>query len=172
MILAGRAWRVGDDVGAAAIIQPQYIGESDPALLAAHCLAEVAPDLAEQAREGDLLLAGQHFGAGADPSLAEVAVLALQALGIAAVIAASAGAEFVAAATLYGLPVIASAEAAYGLPSDKVLRLDLERGSVEAHGGTPRFAVPPCPPTVVAAVRRAQLLAYTRRVAEGEGFTE
>src|SRR5436190_488732 len=90
MVLYATTHRVGDGITADDIIAPEQRADSDPALLSAHCLAAVAPAIAEQAREGDVLLAGRDFGgissaAGAEAEL-DIAVLALQAVGFAAVV--------------------------------------------------------------------------------------
>src|SRR5690349_15776036 len=99
MILYGTTHRVGDGISTDAIIAPEWRSAGDPAVLAAHCLAGVAASIAEHAREGDLLLAGCDFGAGAEP---DIAVLALQAAGFAAVVCASADSDFVETAAAYG----------------------------------------------------------------------
>ncbi len=79
MILYGTTHRVGDDITTDAIIAPEWRDAGDPAVLAAHCLASADPSIAELAREGDLLLAGRGFGAGAEQDLA---ALALQAASL------------------------------------------------------------------------------------------
>ncbi|MEO7912863.1 MAG: 3-isopropylmalate dehydratase small subunit [Roseiflexaceae bacterium] len=167
MILYGTTHRVGDNIGTAAIIAPEYQTDADPAWLAAHCLAGVDPAIAEQAREGDVLLAGDDFGAGPD---AEIAVLALQAIGFAAIICASANAGFVAAAEAYGLPVLISAAAVAAIMPSGVVRLDLAGGRITDRANGDVYSVPPCAPALVDMVRRAQLLTRMRRVVEEEGF--
>ncbi|MEP7188521.1 MAG: 3-isopropylmalate dehydratase small subunit [Roseiflexaceae bacterium] len=167
MILYGTTYRVGDDITSAAIIAPEYHADADPAWLAAHCLAGVDPAIAEQAREGDLLLAGNNFGAGPD---AEIAVLALQAVGFAAIICTAADAGFVAAAEAYGLPVLSSPAAVAAISPGSVLRLDLAGGRITDRTTGAVYSVPPCAPTLVDMVRRTQLLWRMRRVVEEEGF--
>jgi 3-isopropylmalate/(R)-2-methylmalate dehydratase small subunit len=167
MILYGTTYRVGDDITTAAIIAPEHHADSDPAWLAAHCLAGVDPAIAEQAREGDVLLAGSNFGAGPD---AEIAVLALQAVGFAAIICASAEAGFVAAAEAYGLPVLISPAVVAAVTPGGVLRLDLAGGQITDRTTGAVYLVPPCTSTLVDLVRRAQLLSRMRRVVEEEGF--
>jgi 3-isopropylmalate/(R)-2-methylmalate dehydratase small subunit len=159
--------RVGDKITTDDIIAPEWRGADDPATLAAHCLATVAPAVAEQAREGDLLLAGREFGAGAEP---EGAVLALQAAGFAAVVCESADSGFVLAAEGYGLPVLISPAAVAAITAGRVVRLDLVRGLIEDRATGAMYHAPPCAPELVAGVRRAQLLAQMRRVVEEEGF--
>lgn len=167
MILYGTTHRVSDEITSAAIIAPEYHADADPAWLAAHCLASVDPTIAELAREGDVLLAGNDFGAGPD---AEIAVLALQAVGFVAIICASADAGFVAAAEAYGLPVLSSPAAVAAITPGGVLRLDLAGGRITDRTTGAFYSVPPCALTLVDMVRRAQLLSRMRRVVEEEGF--
>ena len=166
MILYGTTHRVGDAISTDDIIAPEWRASDDPAVLAAHCLAGVAATLGERAREGDVLLAGRDLGAGSEP---DVAALALQAAGFAAVICSSADPVFVAAAAGFGLPVLICPAAA-AVVEGAVVRLDLERGRIEDRASGAIYDAPPCPPDLIAAVRRAQLLARMRRVVEDEGF--
>lgn len=167
MILYGTTHRVGAGITTAAIIAPEYHADADPAWLAAHCLAGVDPAIAESAREGDVLLAGADFGAG---PAAEIAVLALQAVGFAAIICATADDGFVAAAEAYGLPVLLCPAAVAAIAPGGVVRLDLAGGRITDRTTGASYSAPPCAPTLVDKVRRAQLLSRMRRVVEEEGF--
>ncbi len=166
MILYGRTHCVGDNVGCDMIIAPALHDTSDPAVLAAHCLADADPALADAAREGDVLLAGNNFGWGDAP---EPAVVALQAVGLAAIVAASADAGFVQVAAGYGLPVLISS-AATAIAAGHVVRLDLAAGTIADHATGAHFSANPSTPELVAAVRRAQLLRRMRQVVDEEGF--
>lgn len=166
MILYGTTHRVGDGVTADDIF-PHTLPADDPAELAGACLAAIDSAIAEQAREGDILLAGDGFGAGDG---AESAVLALQAAGFAAVVCASAAASFLASAEAYGLPVLACPAAVAGIAPGAIVRLDLTSGKIADRATGAIYQAPPCTPEVVATARRAQLLARTRRVVEEEGF--
>jgi 3-isopropylmalate/(R)-2-methylmalate dehydratase small subunit len=164
MVFYGTTHSVGNNITTAQIIAPEHA--DDPSLLAAHCLEFVDSMLAERVAEGDVLLAGSHFGAGDAP---DTAVLALQALGFSSVVAVSFAPGFVEAAEAYGLPALVAPDAA-ALPAGHLLRLDLERGTItdRATGSVTSFT--PCSPTMIAAVRRAQLLRRMRQVVEEEGF--
>ena len=174
MVLYGTTHRVGDGITTAAIVAPEHQADADPAWLAARCLAGVDPAIAERAVEGDVLLAGSDFGAGPEP---EIAVLALQAAGFAAIVCASVDAGFVAAAEAYGLPVLVCPAAISEIVPGSVARLDLASGRIADRGIPTKggatgqvYRAPPCPPALVDAVRRAQLLTRMRRVVEEEGF--
>ncbi|MCU0491202.1 MAG: hypothetical protein MUD01_06425 [Chloroflexaceae bacterium] len=169
MILTGYTHRLDADLAPGEIIAPAYAESGDPALLAAHCLEGVAPALAEQVGEGDVLVVGGalHGGAGA-----EAAVLALQALGIAAIVCAAADATLATLAGGYGLPLLVSPEAVAALASNQIVRLDLEQGQIEERDSRRRWPISPSSPALIAAVQRAQLLARMRRVVEEEGYSE
>lgn len=167
MVLYGTTHRVGDHVTTSDIIAADYRDAGDPAVLAAHCLAGVDPAIAERVREGDVLLAGRDFGAGAE---ADPAVLALQAAGFAVVICDSTAPDFDEAARVYGLPVLVCPDAAAAITAGSVVRLDLASGRITDRATGAVYQAPPCAPDLVAAVRRAQLLARMRRVVEEEGF--
>jgi 3-isopropylmalate dehydratase small subunit len=167
MVLQGyvRVWR--GDLHCAQILEPILLAIGDPALIAAQCMAALDPSFAERARDGDMfVVAGALDGADA----AEAAVLGLQAVGIVAVVCASAEAAVVATATRAGLAVLEVPEAAAIIPENALLRLDLERGSLEAQGQ--RWASTPLSADGLAAVRRTQLLQTMRRIAEAEGLAE
>jgi 3-isopropylmalate/(R)-2-methylmalate dehydratase small subunit len=167
MILYATTHRVGDALTTDDIIAPAWRASDDPAALAAHCLAGKAPAVAEHAREGDLLLAGRDFGAGADQ---DVAALALQAAGFAAIVCCSADTGFVAAAADFGLPVLVCPAAVAAVAEGVVVRIDLQRGRIEDRTSGAVYDAQPCAPELIAAVRRTQMLARMRRVVEEEGF--
>lgn len=167
MILYGYTHRVGDNITTGAIIAPAQRDSGDPALLAAHCLEAVDPAISERAREGDVLLAGQAFGAGPAP---DVAVLALQAVGIAAVICASAAGSLIEAAEAFGLPVLTAPAAVQAIAAGTLVRIDLARGQIEDRGTGATYTAAPCSPEVIEMVRRAQTLYHMRRVVEDEGY--
>src|SRR5262245_61322578 len=166
MILYATTHRVADTITTDDIIAPEWRASGDPAALAAHCLAGIAPEVAERAREGDVLLAGHDFGAGAEP---DIAALALQAAGFAAIVCGSGDPGFVAAAEDFGLPVLVC-PAALAIAEGVVVRIDLARGRIEDRASGAVYDTPPCAPALIAAVQRAQLLTRMRRVVEEEGF--
>ncbi|NJO07602.1 MAG: hypothetical protein HC876_19965 [Chloroflexaceae bacterium] len=95
MVLAGYVRRLARTVRLDAIIDPAHAASDDPAVLAAHCLEAIDPTLSATIREGDMLLVRDitfppSSSTAADEPHTTTAVLALQALGIAAVICTTA----------------------------------------------------------------------------------
>jgi 3-isopropylmalate/(R)-2-methylmalate dehydratase small subunit len=167
VVLTGHARRVGGDLTPEAVIDAETAATGDPALLAARCVAAADPSFAERCGEGDLLVLDGALLGGPG---AEAAVIALQAVGVAAAVCAAADPALAELAAGYGLPLLAAPQAAAAIPEGAVVRLDLERGQIEADGQ--RWACSPLDPPALAAARRAQLLARMRRVVEDEGYAE
>ena len=167
MIFYGTTYRIGDDITTTQIIAPDYCTADDPAILAAECLAIIDPSIAEQVREGDILIAGQNVGIGGNPDLA---VLALQAVGFGAIICASAAPDFEEAAHAYGLPILVCPAAVVAIVAGGIVRLDLARGMIEDRITGTSYQARPLPSTLLEIIRRAQLLTRMRRVVEEEGF--
>jgi len=98
-----RAWRFGDFVNTDQIIPGRYNVTTNPGELGRSCFIELRPEFAQQVRPGDLIVAGEDFGCG---SSREHAVIAIQAGGVAAVLAASFARIFYRNAINRGLPVL------------------------------------------------------------------
>lgn len=167
MVITGYARLVMGNLTPGEIIDAETAALGDPALLAAHCLAKVDPDFAARVAEGDVLfLAGElHGGSGA-----EAAVIALQAVGIAAVVCERVAPELTSLGAIYGLPVVVAPGAGSALVEGDLVRLDLERGRLAV--GPSQWEFTPIRAEALASARRAQLLARMRRVVEDEGYAE
>ncbi len=83
--MTGVVWRFGDDVDTDVLAPGPYL-KTPIAELATHCLEALDPCFATEVRPGDVVVAGENFGAG---SSREQAVLTLRELGVGAVIARS-----------------------------------------------------------------------------------
>lgn len=63
----GHAWVFGDDMpNDGGLMALRFVREQqyDPAILAAHCFAEVDPAFARRVKPGDFVVAGRNFGYG------------------------------------------------------------------------------------------------------------
>ena len=85
-----KVWHVGDDIDTDALAPGAYM-QHGIEVIARHCLENILPDFAAEARPGDIIVAGRNFGIG---SSREQAAAALVHLGIAAVVAPSYGGLF------------------------------------------------------------------------------
>ncbi len=156
--MSGRAWIVGDDVDTDAIAPGRWMkGGIDE--LSRHCLEAVAPEFAQGARPGDVLVAGRNFGCG---SSREQAAQALRHLGLAAVLARSFAGLFYRNAINLGLPVL-ECEALAGIPAGAELAVDLDAATVRLAPGGETLRCTPMPPFLLDIVQAGGLLNQLER---------
>jgi 3-isopropylmalate dehydratase small subunit len=127
MIYEGKVWKFGDHIDTDLIIPARFLNVSDTNELAKHCFADLRPGFADNAVEGDLLVAGINFGCG---SSREHAPLALRAAGISVVIAKSFARIFYRNAFNIGLPILECEEAAEAFDEKQRARVDLKTGEI------------------------------------------
>ncbi len=125
----GRVFRLGDNIDTDQLAPGQYMRGGVEAL-AAHCLEAIRPDFAGSVRPGDVIVAGQNFGAG---SSREQAAEALKHLGLAAVIAQSFAGIFYRNAINLGLPVLVVPDES-GISDGDACTLDLDTGTLTVGG--------------------------------------
>jgi 3-isopropylmalate/(R)-2-methylmalate dehydratase small subunit len=85
-MVTGKVFKFGDNVDTDVIIPARYLNAPSPEDLAKHCMEDIDPALVGKLHQGDIMLGGANFGCG---SSREHAPIAIQASGVACVIAAS-----------------------------------------------------------------------------------
>lgn len=80
----GKAWKFGDNIDTDVIIAARYLNTSDGKELAKKIFEDARVGIAQEIKEGDIIVAGENFGCG---SSREHAPLALKEAGIKAVLA-------------------------------------------------------------------------------------
>ncbi|RMF31415.1 MAG: 3-isopropylmalate dehydratase small subunit [Chloroflexi bacterium] len=158
--LEGRVWKYGNDVDTDVIIPARYLNVSDPAQLAVHCMEDLDPTFARQVQPGDIVVAGENFGAG---SSREHAPLALKAAGVGCIIARSFARIFYRNAINIGLPILECPQAVEETETGDVLTVDLEAGTITNHRTGRTYQAPPFPPFVMGIIRAGGLVPYVRR---------
>ncbi len=158
MIADGRAHKFGDNVDTDVIIPGRYMTSQDEKFLAAHCLEGLDPTFAQRARPGDILVAGAYFGCG---SSREHAPIAIRALGISCVLAASFARIFYRNAINIGLPIAIAPEAVAAIADGDRVRVDFDRGVVSVRGRD--YSAQPFPPFVQELVAQGGLVEFVRR---------
>ena len=99
MELKGKVHRFGDDINTDEILPARYLNTSDPPGTGPARHGGRRPGVLQKARPGDFVVAGKNFGCG---SSREHAPVALKALGLSGVIAASSPASFTATPSTWG----------------------------------------------------------------------
>lgn len=125
-VYTGAAWKFGDGVTTDDILPGQYLDRKNEEA-GAFAMAGIDPDFAKRVNQGDMIVAGQNFGAG---SGRENAIFAIRDAGLPVVIAESFSRLFFRNAVNNGLiPVIVPSTAA--IDTGHELRVDIEARAVE-----------------------------------------
>ena len=102
-VIEGRVWCVDDELDTDQLIAGKYLTIIDPKELRKHVLENVDPTFSQQAKEGDILIAGENMGCG---SSREHAPAALKAIPLGAVVANSFARIFFRNSINLGMPAI------------------------------------------------------------------
>jgi 3-isopropylmalate/(R)-2-methylmalate dehydratase small subunit len=103
-MLAGRAFKFGDDISTDQIIQGKYAYlRSNLPELAKHVMEDADPHFVAKVKEGDFIVGGNNFGLG---SSREHAPLVIKMAGVKAILAKSVARIFFRNAINLGLPVL------------------------------------------------------------------
>ncbi len=136
-MLTGTTHVYGDNIDTDRIIPGKYTKTLDMSQLAAHVLEDLDPDFRSRVQPGDILIAGENFGAG---SSREQAPIALKSAGVSVVVARSFARIFYRNAINIGLPVVEVADHDFEMGHEA--QVDLEQGIVtnlttgKTHHGT------------------------------------
>ncbi len=139
----GRAWKFGPNINTDAIIPARYLNVTDPGELAQHCMENENPRFTQEAKDGDIIVAGTNFGCG---SSREHAPIAIKAKGISCVIAKSFARIFYRNAFNMGLPIVESDEAVDGIGDGHEIEVDLTSGEITNNTTGQGFKANPIPP--------------------------
>lgn len=160
MPITGTAHKFGDHVDTDVIIPARHLGTTDPVELASHCMEDIDTDFIKRVQPGDVMVAGRNFGCG---SSREHAPIAIEAAGIAVVIAETFARIFYRNALNIGLPIIESAEAARGIGAGDQVEVDLEGGKIKNLTTGAEFAFAPLVGAAQDLIRAGGLVALTKQ---------
>ena len=155
----GRVWVFGDSVNTDQIIPGRFNITTGPAALAQGCFVELRPKLHLEARAGDVIVAGDDFGCG---SSREHAVIAIQACGIAAVVASSFARIFFRNAINLGLAVLECPEARGLLADGSQASVNLLAGTIKLAGSDTVLQARPLPEFAMRIARHGGILELVR----------
>lgn len=125
--IRGRVWKFGDNVDTD-VITPSIYVDAPMDEMKKHVLKALNPRFPHDVQAGDVIIAGKNFGCG---SSRETAPNAIQALGVAAVVAESFGRIFFRNAIAIGLPIITCPNAAGNFEDGEEAELDVDEALVQ-----------------------------------------
>jgi 3-isopropylmalate dehydratase small subunit len=153
----GKAHVFGDNVDTDRIIPGKYTKTLDLNHLAAHVLEDLDPEFRTRVQPGDILVAGDNFGAG---SSREQAPLALQTAGISVVIANFFARIFYRNAINIGLPVMEVGQ--HQIETGHEIEVDLSDGWVTDLTTGRRYQATQMPEVMVRILNAGGLVNYLR----------
>ena len=157
-LIEGRVVRLGDDVNTDNFLPGPYLNLTDPEQLGAHLLETYDTEIAARIRPGDVLVGGVNFGMGSSREQAQVAI---QARGVAAIVAAGFARIFLRNCINVGLPAVESPEASAALRDGEMVRIDLASGLIRGEGES--WPVPPQPPFLQELIDAGGLVPWVRQ---------
>ncbi|MEM5386662.1 3-isopropylmalate dehydratase [Paraburkholderia phymatum] len=156
----GRVWKLPDDVSSDALISASHVFNYDPRALRKHLLFEVRPEIAEEARSGDVIVAGKRFAHGSQHSHPFIAMKEI-GLGLLAVKLARAPYRI---SVYMGVPFLEISAVEYGAIEDgETLEVDFLNGNVRQTASGISHQVPPLPPFVLEIVSAGGGMPYLRK---------
>ncbi len=159
MLLAGRAWKYGDNVNTDILFPGKYTYTvTERSEIARHALEDLDPTFAANVQKGDVVVGGRNFGCG---SSREQAVTCLLYNGVGAVVAASFSRIFYRNALNHGLLAIACPQAAAAIVAGEPIAIDTEQHTIRCAAG--EYPFPPLSASVMGIVEAGGLVAYVKR---------
>ncbi|MDR3671201.1 MAG: 3-isopropylmalate dehydratase [Holophaga sp.] len=154
-VIRGTVLKYGDNINTDIISPPQYM-ELSIAEAAPHAMSAVDPGFAAKVKPGDIMVAGANFGSG---SSRETSPLALQYLGIGAIVAKFFARIFYRNAINLGIPVIECAGTDRIGDQDQI-EIDLEAGVIRNLTKAESYPCSKLPPHIFALIQAGGLVPY------------
>ncbi len=165
MELKGKVHKFGDDINTDEILPARYLNTSDPGELALHAMEDADPEFVHKVRHGDFIVAGKNFGCG---SSREHAPVALKAVGVSGVIAASFARIFYRNAFNMGLAIFESPEAAAALKSGQEISVNVDTGIITDLSTGKKYQSQPIPPFMQELLADGGLMAHLKKHVEAK----
>lgn len=153
----GKVWVLGDDIDTDIIIPTEYLALKTVKDMAPYAFSPLRPELAEQMKEGDIIVAGKNFGCG---SSREQAPEIIKALGIKCVIAKSFARIFFRNAINNGLLLIENGELRDVVEEGDIITVTVNN-SIKHNGND--YAVASLPANLVEIIQAGGLVKAMRK---------
>ena len=155
----GKVFKYGDNVDTDVIIPARYLNAPSPDELAKHCMEDIDVGFASAVHQGDIMVGGWNFGCG---SSREHAPIAIQASGVACVIAASFARIFYRNAINIGFPILECPEAAAAIQNGDTVTVDFSTGVIRDDTTGVSFQAAAFPGFINDIIAHGGLLPYLR----------
>jgi len=159
--IKGRAYKFGDNINTDVIYPGKYLSiTTDREEMARHCFEAVYPEFMQNARAGDMIVAGRNFGCG---SSREQAASCLKYFGIGAVVAESFARIFYRNAINLGLPVIVAPSVSGIIEHGDMVEVDPVQGYVKNERTGKRIESTQLPSFILEIISEGGLINHLRK---------
>lgn len=121
--MQGRAFVFGDEINTDYIAPAGFSTDH----LVENLMKPIRPDFSDEIEEGDIIVAGEHFGSG---SSRETAPMAIQKAGIAAVVAESFSRLYYRNSVNIGLPALPASNVTEVVSEGDELKIDMDQNVI------------------------------------------
>lgn len=158
-MITGKVFKYGDNVDTDVIIPARYLNAPSPEELAKHCMEDIDASFATTVKPGDIMVGGWNFGCG---SSREHAPIAIEASGVACVIAASFARIFYRNAINIGFPILESPEAAEAIQNGDTISVDFSTGIIHNETSGQSYQAAAFPAFINNIIQHGGLLPYLK----------
>ncbi len=162
MRFRGRCWKFGDYIPTDHIV-PSHLVYRPMSEIVRHVLETVNPEFPKRVQPGDILVAGKHFGQSSGRA---IAAKALQATGVACVVAENFARTFYRNAFEIGLPILECPGISEIVREGDVLEVDIEDGWVRNETTGQELQGKPTPPFLLEMLRAGGLIPFAPKLLE------
>jgi len=127
-IIKGNVWKFGDNVNTDVIYPGKYLSITDPSQTSQHAFETTYPNFVQEAKPGDIIVAGKYFGCG---SSREQAAACLKYLGISCIVAESFARIYYRNAINLGLPIVISPGITKKVEEGHILEVNPSKGLIK-----------------------------------------
>ena len=132
-----------------------FLGASDPAELATHCMEDIDKEFIKKVQKGDIIVAEKNFGCG---SSREHAPIAIKAAGVSCVIAETFARIFYRNAINIGLPILECPAASAAIQAGDKVKVDFDTGIITDETTGETFKAQPFPPFIQNIIKAGGLM--------------
>jgi 3-isopropylmalate/(R)-2-methylmalate dehydratase small subunit len=154
-LIQGKVFRYGRDINTDYILPGRYLMLSTAQELGPHCFEDFDPNFLKTVQPGDVIVGEENFGGG---SSREHAPVALQANGVACIIAKSFARIFYRNAINIGIPVLEVPDAVDDFQAGDRIEVSLEAGIIKNLRSGRSFQIKPYPPEILEIIRAGGLM--------------
>ena len=159
LIARGRAWKFGDNIPTDQIV-PSKLLFLPMSEIVKHIMEELRPEFPAQLKRGDIIVAGHHFGQSSGRA---VAPKAIQAAGIACIVAESFARTFLRNCYEIGLPILECRGVSKAVADGDIVQADLIAGRLTNATTTESLPATPCNDYLLDMLRAGGVIAMMKQ---------